>query len=374
MLKSPNADIRLSFFVFNITLLGKWCLFHHIDLIVVMIIAEMGSRKGTGSSDPSFKGKGVADTPNPSIDQVSRGVSDMNVNPPQDDGWECGKKSKNKNKNNASRQLGSQQPSPKAWGRADTVQKLGLRADGGLGRGSSQTGPALSSDYRKDGGRGHAKQQSSNQNPSSNYAAAPAVIPPPPKNVWGGWSARAAASQHSDAAAAQSAYNQSSKAVEVVDDDDEESDDMDDSDDDLMSDGFDSDESQKSHETRKKNRWFKDLFQCLDKLTVEQINEPERQWHCPACQGGPGAIDWYRGLQPLITHAKTKRSKRMKLHRELAVLLEAELQMRGTSAVPAGETYGIWKGLDEEADREIVWPPMVVIMNTRHDKDDNDKV
>ncbi|KAG8373434.1 hypothetical protein BUALT_Bualt11G0023900 [Buddleja alternifolia] len=79
--------------------------------------------------------------------------------------------------------------------------------------------------------------------------------------------------------------------VDDDDDDDEESDGMDDSDDEFLSDGFDSDESQKSYETRKKNRWFKELFQCLDALTVEQINEPERQWHCPACKGGPGAID-----------------------------------------------------------------------------------
>ncbi|MBA0835556.1 hypothetical protein Goarm_007830, partial [Gossypium armourianum] len=103
-------------------------------------------------------------------------------------------------------------------------------------------------------------------------------------------------------------------------------------------------------------------------------NDPARQWHCPACQGGPCAIDWYRGLQPLVTHAKTKGSKRVKLHRELAELLDEELRRRGTSVIAAGEAFGKWRGLkDDEKDHEIVWPPMVIIMNTRLQQDDNDK-
>ncbi|KAI3940056.1 hypothetical protein MKW92_050346 [Papaver armeniacum] len=72
-----------------------------------------------------------------------------------------------------------------------------------------------------------------------------------------------------------------------------------DRDDDIYSDGCDSDESQKSHETRKKNKWFKKFFDILDKLT---------------CQNGPGKIDWFNGFQPLMAHAKTKGSKRVKLH------------------------------------------------------------
>ncbi|GFP83640.1 protein suppressor of gene silencing 3 [Phtheirospermum japonicum] len=247
------------------------------------------------------------------------------------------------------------------------MQKLGLRSHGGFARGYGQPRPTPTPDTRKhSGGRGFTKPQSSNQ---------AAVIPPPLKNGWG-WSSRAASTQPSEndinAPAVHPASNQSS-VFEDVDDGGEDSDDVDDSDDELLSDGFDSDESQKSHETRKKNRWFKELFQCLDELTVEQINEPERQWHCPACKGGPGAIDWYRGLLPVISHAKTKRSKRVKLHRELAELLDEELKRRGTSAVPAGEAFGKWKGLKEFADKQIVWPPMVIIMNTQLERDENEK-
>ncbi|KAL0294854.1 UNVERIFIED_CONTAM: protein SUPPRESSOR OFSILENCING 3 [Sesamum calycinum] len=293
-----------------------------------------------GTSDPSFKGKSTSDVSNPGIDQLSHGVSDMNVNSAQDDGWE----------------------------------RLGMRSHGGLGRGSGQTWPTLSSDSRKHAGRGYTKPPSSDQSPDPDYVAAPPVIPPPLKNGWG-WSTRVSTQSSGDS----TGHSQNAQRVHPADDHtskgdevDEESD-VDDTDDELMSDDFDSDESQKSHETRKKNRWFKELFQCLDGLTVEQINEPERQWHCPACKGGPGAIDWYRGLQPLIAHARTKRSKRVNLHRELAELLDEELQRRGTSAVPAGEIFGKWKGLENRADKEIVWPPMVVIMNTKHEKDENDK-
>jgi hypothetical protein len=142
-----------------------------------------------------------------------------------------------------------------------------------------------------------------------------------------------------------------------------------------MSDKYDSDVSQNSHETRKKNKWFKKFFQNLNNLTVEQINELDRQWHCPACQGGPGAIDWYKGLQPLMNHAKTKGSKRVKVHRELAVLLDEELRRRGTTVVAVGEAFGIWTGLkEEEKDYEIVWPPMVIIQNTKLEQDENDMV
>lgn len=111
------------------------------------------------------------------------------------------------------------------------------------------------------------------------------------------------------------------------------------------------------------------------RLKVNEINEQTRQWHCPACANGPGAIEWYKGLQPLMTHAKTKGATRVKLHRELATLLEEELRRRGTSVNPAGEQYGKWQGLRETStDHEIVWPPIVIITNTFLDTDENDKV
>ncbi|CAA0833841.1 Protein SUPPRESSOR OF GENE SILENCING 3 [Striga hermonthica] len=298
----------------------------------------------------------------------------MDMNSAQDDGWEeYGKKTKNKNKNNAGKQWGAQQSNTRAWGNSGTMEKHGLQGHAGLGRGSGQNRPTQPSDSRKNPGRGYSNPHFSNQTPAPHYGVRPVAIPPPLKNGWG-WSNRATSSHSSnDGVEAHKLHpvsNQTPVSDEVDDDAEDSEDDIDDSDND---DGFDSDESQKSHDTKKMNKWFKELFVSLDGLTVEQISEPERQWHCPACKGGPGAIDWYRGLQPLISHAKTKRSKRVKLHRELAALLEEELKRRGTSAVPAGEVFGKWKGLEEEPDREIVWPPIVVIMNTRLEKDDKDK-
>lgn len=39
----------------------------------------------------------------------------------------------------------------------------------------------------------------------------------------------------------------------------------------------------------------------------------------------------------------------------------------------SGEFFGIWKGLRENTDRPIVWPPVVIIMNTRLEQDKDGK-
>ncbi|PPD81145.1 hypothetical protein GOBAR_DD21932 [Gossypium barbadense] len=111
-----------------------------------------------------------------------------------------------------------------------------------------------------------------------------------------------------------------------------------------------------------------------EKLTVEEILSPVRRWHCPACQGGPGAINWYRGVQPLLTHSMTKTTRRAKLHRVFAGLLVEEMRRRGAFIKPVNDAFGRWEGLtDRVADHEIVWPPMVIIMNTRYEQDENGK-
>ncbi|PHT70757.1 hypothetical protein T459_25861 [Capsicum annuum] len=62
---------------------------------------------------------------------------------------------------------------------------------------------------------------------------------------------------------------------------------IDESDDDLQYDDFDSDVTETSYEMCKKNRWFKQLLESRDSLTVTEINDSERQWHCPAWKVGP---------------------------------------------------------------------------------------
>ncbi|KAI3846388.1 hypothetical protein MKX03_028950 [Papaver bracteatum] len=105
----------------------------------------------------------------------------------------------------------------------------------------------------------------------------------------------------------------------------------------------------------------------------DMIEDSDDDIYSDACQNGPGAIDWYKGLQPLMAHAKTKGSKRVKLHREFAELLDEELSRKGTSIVPVSEIYGKWHGLHQSVfDKEIVWPPMQV-MNTQLDQDENEK-
>ncbi|XP_020519096.1 protein SUPPRESSOR OF GENE SILENCING 3 homolog isoform X1 [Amborella trichopoda] len=238
------------------------------------------------------------------------------------------------------------------------------------------------------------KQVNSRENPwlqtskwEADYIGPPPVIPPPLENGWQWqWQSQAGSlnrasneSKDKTQVGDPSSIREDDRSPDVEDhkfaDSPSESDDLEeDSDDDLLSDGdYDSDISQKSHSELKKNKWYNKFFETMDELTVEDINDPLRQWHCPACAGGPGAIDWYKGMQPLVTHAKTKGSNRVRLHRKFAELLEEELQRRGTSAIPAGELFGKWKGLhDAVADHEIVWPPMVIIQNTLLDRNDND--
>ncbi|AES63340.1 putative XS domain-containing protein [Medicago truncatula] len=147
-----------------------------------------------------------------------------------------------------------------------------------------------------------------------------------------------------------------------------------DSDDDLSLDDTDSDTGEKSHEGSKKSKWFRKFFNDLNKLTVEEISSPATRWHCPACQDGPGAIDWYHGLQPLLNHSRTIKVRRARLHRAFSETLEEECSMRGAPLIRGGEANGLWEGLDNKVkDREIVWPPMVVIMNTKYEQDENNK-
>ncbi|KAI4299018.1 hypothetical protein L6164_032514 [Bauhinia variegata] len=147
-----------------------------------------------------------------------------------------------------------------------------------------------------------------------------------------------------------------------------------DSDDNVSLDDADSDSGQKSHEKRKESNWFSAFFGALDKLTIEEANSQERQWHCPACQGGTGAIDWYRGLQSLVDHARTIKARRARLHRLFVKILEEEFRRKRASITADSEAYGIWEGLDKKVkDHEIVWPPMVVITNTKFQQDENSK-
>ena len=65
------------------------------------------------------------------------------------------------------------------------------------------------------------------------------------------------------------------------------------------------------------------FFTKLDKHTVEEINDPKRVWHCPACKNGIGAVRKFKGLKSLVDHAK-KVFRRVRIHKDFAELLEQD--------------------------------------------------
>ena len=96
------------------------------------------------------------------------------------------------------------------------------------------------------------------------------------------------------------------------------------------SDDYDSDESP---EEMKNNKWYRVFFTKLDKHTVEEINDPQREWQCPACKNGIGAVRKFKGLKPLVDHAK-KVLRKVRIHRDFAELLEQDERVL---VVPAGK-------------------------------------
>ncbi|KAL3729140.1 hypothetical protein ACJRO7_033695 [Eucalyptus globulus] len=345
------------------------------------MISSRGSWSSSSSGNnvyPSTEGKKKSD-----VEQLSRGVGEVRLDSAPDDvgEWEVvAGKSKTKAGSSSGRPWPPQNSYSKALGQQDVAQKPVIQTNSGSGRAACSNSwfPQIV-DFRKPAGRGSMR--------SPQYLVPQTVISEPLERGWN-WQGRAVLAQSkfqeddqiNDNSSSNYAAGEDGEADEDHDADDDDmvdddSDQMfDDSDDDLMSDKFDSDASQKSHGTWKNNRWLKKFLELINSLTVDEINDPGRRWHCPACHGGPGAIDWYRGLQPLMAHARTIGAKRVKLHREFAKLLDEELMRRGTSVVPAGEVFGEWEGLKvEEKDKDIVWPPMVVVMNTILKKGENDK-
>lgn len=294
------------------------------------------------------------------IGQLTQNVSEMSLSSGDGDWEKVSKKNKNKGGSNVARQWVPQSSAPKGRGQPDTTQRHGNRGINGSGQAPRGWGqPDAYSGAIGKGGNLHA-------------AAVPKIVTPPLQHGWN-WAARVGSSQ---VVATQENERENEDIPEgVTSEEDDAFSDYED--DDLLNDEFDfdeEDESASSHESKKKHKMFRVFFESLDKLTVDEVNDSARQWHCPACQNGPGAIDWYRGLQPLAAHAKTKGSKRVKLHRLFAQVLEEELRIRGTSVVPAGEYFGSWEGLKTETkDHNIVWPPIVLIMNTRLEKGDDEK-
>ncbi|KAF8404016.1 hypothetical protein HHK36_008892 [Tetracentron sinense] len=358
--------------------------------------------KSVSPQQGHFRGGSMYSKNSPRVNQLNRDVEKFSLDSAQDGVWEVvARKSKNRAGSGAAKPWGPQSSTSIVWSHPDVVPKLGMACNSGAREAPGGTSQTQTTNSKRLDGRENARPQSSNRGWENTYVAPQPVIPPPLHDGWQ-WATRASSSRSKASEDDQSKDQSISQLLpkgfargedtgpdlggpihpgDVDKNNNDIDDDICDTDDDILADDFDSDEidfdsdaSQKSHETRKKSKWFKTFFVLLDSLTNEQVNEPERQWHCPACKGGPGGIEWYIGLQPLLTHAKMKGAKRVKLHREFAELLEEELYSRGNSVIPDAEAFGKWEGLHVPVkDHDIIWPPMVVIMNTQLEQNENEK-
>ncbi|KDP38895.1 hypothetical protein JCGZ_05052 [Jatropha curcas] len=259
-----------------------------------------------------------------------------------------------KNGNIAAEGSGPKNSIPSAWGRSTLMHKLGVQTSGNgrtIQNASSENFSSCRNEF------------SSQQNNKDKQGAKSWNVPTPQVGF-------PQLNNEEDRIAKDEFSNRRVGSFDADGNDDEvlfvssDDDDMFDDDSDL----------EKSHETCKKSKWFNQFFQSMDELTAEEINSPGREWHCPACKGGPGAIDWYRGLEPLMYHAMTRKTRRVKLHRVFTEVLDEETRRRGISVAPVGVAYDRWQGLNGKVkDYEIVWPPMVIIMNTRYEMEDHGK-
>eukprot|EP00250_Pteridium_aquilinum_P033776 c627_g1_i2 orf=33-1481(+) len=131
----------------------------------------------------------------------------------------------------------------------------------------------------------------------------------------------------------------------------------------------DSDASFESLESRKQNKWLRPFFNMLDDTGTDPTDNHEKYtlFYCPACRGsGLGETDVYKGLKPLIVHAKYHTKRRVKLHREFAAILEEDLERRCIMTTEPSSANASCKqmGLIEDEklmNQLIVWPPMVLL-------------
>ncbi|XP_068652306.1 protein SUPPRESSOR OF GENE SILENCING 3 homolog [Aristolochia californica] len=320
----------------------------------------MNSKQGSGkaslaagaSPKQTLSGESGSGNMNAQVNQVNPVLVDPMVGSEHDGGCEVAKKSKNRNINVAAKSRGASSSSPKTGNHQEMQPKPSAANNTRKVEASGNNRQNKAQEPRRPAGRGNGDGKSAPVDAKNNNDVKSGSFP-------------------QDSAGGSYLPNTNQHPLDAEADDGEL---VEDSDDDILSDDYDSDASQKSHETRKKSKWFIAFFEALDNLAVEELSDSQRQWHCPACHDGPGAIDGYKGLQPLMTHAKTKGSQRVRLHRELAELLEQELRLRVTSVVPPNEAFGKWRGLrSSSTDQEIVWPPMVIIRNTLLEKDENEK-
>ncbi|KAI5064888.1 hypothetical protein GOP47_0019583 [Adiantum capillus-veneris] len=129
--------------------------------------------------------------------------------------------------------------------------------------------------------------------------------------------------------------------------------------------GSDTDASIESLERQKQSKWLRPFFMALADVAKTEDGYESNFFYCPACRGsGLGETDLYKGLKPLIAHAKNYTKRRVKLHKQFAVILEDLTNYDKTMGAYSGKPIYRQRhsiGDQKLIDPLIVWPPMVLI-------------
>lgn len=225
-------------------------------------------RPNGGRTDMSDRGKAIGNS-----DSITRDMSDLVIENQQDDGWEVISK-KNRNRSGPT-------SAPPPYASSTTQPRWGGNGSGrgrnGSGSGFVNLNPKSTVNLGPNSGLSPWPVTPDPRKPVSRVNPRPQVLPPqqtiprpnpgvqPPITGGWNWAARARRAGPQPYVEVVPCPPDSDPETNNASDDDDNDDELADDSDDDLTDDYDSDASQKSHGTRKQNKWFKAFFDELDR-------------------------------------------------------------------------------------------------------------
>ncbi|GBG78421.1 hypothetical protein CBR_g26449 [Chara braunii] len=117
-------------------------------------------------------------------------------------------------------------------------------------------------------------------------------------------------------------------------------------------------------------KFYGGFMESLRKMDTDRFDSSSCEGCCPVCK----TVDHFVKLSSFEQHAKTKKSRR-RAHQAFAIAIARlrEARAKEGSSSKLSSAAQIWRSLEASADVQIVWPPWVIVQNTRKDKDASGK-